>query len=78
MLCDPFVQAKLRLERERWGQILGQVSDARERVVSREGNKEGHLLAFSSPLTDSKRRPPPYHILVRATIGSPGRRLGPN
>src|SRR5215213_8205617 len=45
------------------GTDLGdRLSDARATYVRRRGNKNGDLLAFlGSPLTDSNRRPPPYH-----------------
>src|SRR5262245_6730399 len=39
----------------------------RDRTVSCQGNTKGHFAElFQSPLTDSNRRPPPYHGGPRA------------
>jgi len=41
-------------------------------ICAISGRRAGLL---QSPLTDSNRRPPPYHFVVRATSGKRGQRI---
>jgi hypothetical protein len=53
------------------GSIKGSISTARWRSCKPSREKRRRLAAFlQSPLTDSNRRPPPYHAIQTATGGS--------
>jgi hypothetical protein len=58
--------------------IIGSIPNARWQFCKRIRTQK-HLLAGSlqSPLTDSNRRPPPYHGTSQATGGSPRQRFSP-
>src|SRR5262249_21215297 len=62
VLSDRSVQAKSLLGRELWGTGLGDSCGWIENPSYHvEATKKAICWPFQSPLTDSNRRPPPYH-----------------
>jgi hypothetical protein len=58
------------------GSIKGSIPTARWRSCKLAPNKKRRFAALlRSPLTDSNRRPPPYHFGVVATGGNPRQRI---
>jgi ribonuclease HI len=58
------------------GSIKGSIPTARWRSCKFARNNKRRFAAFlQSPLTDSNRRPPPYHFGVVATGGNPRQRI---
>jgi hypothetical protein len=59
-----------------WGQILGQVEGrSSDGCTPLRQQKRPFCWPFKSPLTDSNRRPPPYHVLPSATGRNPRQRF---
>jgi hypothetical protein len=67
MRREPCPQAKARVACRSWGQILGTHHEGR--TLSSEATKKAICWPFVSPLTDSNRRPPPYHGGFGAVLG---------
>ena len=75
MIADPSVQAEKVRELQPWGEVLGtRCGSVENRSYPGAATKRAICWPFRSPLTDSNRRPPPYHALS-AAAGSSRKRL---
>jgi hypothetical protein len=76
MQLEAFAQAKPCGPLHRWGPILGTGWGTLEQgAYALEATKKAICWPFKSPLTDSNRRPPPYHALQSATGRNPRQRF---